>query len=177
MKARTLGGLTALGILFADQASKLWLLYGLKMQDGEKIPVAPFLDLELLRNPGISFSLFPQGTATGRWILLGLTLAATILLSEWLRRVRGRLAGLALGAIIGGALGNGCDRFAYSSVVDFFDFHAFGHNFYVFNLGDTAITLGVALLLFDGLVLERRAQPQGGAGGRGAAPGAIDLPE
>jgi signal peptidase II len=166
MKARALGGLMTLGVLFLDQASKLWLLYGLKMEDGEKIPVAPFLDLELLRNPGISFSLFRQETATGRWILLGLTLAATILLGAWLWRVRGKLPALALGAIVGGALGNGYDRFAYRSVVDFVDFHAFGYNFYVFNVADTAITLGVALLLFDSLVMERRAAPPDGAGGQ-----------
>jgi signal peptidase II len=152
-------------VLFLDQASKLWLLYGLGMEDHEKIQVAPFLDLELLWNPGISFSLFQQGTATGRWILLGLTLAATALLGAWLWRVASKLAGLALGAIVGGALGNGYDRFAHNAVVDFLDFHAFGHHWYVFNLADTAITLGVALLLYDSLFLERRALPQGGAGG------------
>jgi signal peptidase II len=156
MTARALGGLTALAVLFFDQASKYWLLYILKMEDHERIPVTPFLDFRLLWNPGISFSLFQQGTAIGRWILLGLTFAAMILLCIWLWRVNGRLAGVALGAIVGGALGNGHDRFVYNAVVDFLDFHALGYNFYVFNLADSAITLGVALLLYDSLIVERR---------------------
>ena len=63
-----------------------------------------------------------------------------------------------LGAIVGGALGNGYDRFAYDAVVDFLDFHAFGYHWYVFNVADTAITLGVALLLYDSLAADRRAR-------------------
>lgn len=159
MKARTLGALAALAVLSADQASKFFVLYGLEMRDHERIAVTPFLDFELLWNPGISFSLFQQGTATGRWILLGLTLAATALLAAWLWRVNDRLAGLALGAIVGGALGNGHDRFAYNAVVDFLDFHAFGYHFYVFNVADSAITLGVAGLLYDSLAASRRTAP------------------
>ena len=148
-----------------DQASKIWLLYGLKMADHERISVAPFLDFALWRNPGISFSLFSQETATGRWILLGLTLGATALLSVWLWRVHSKLAGVALGAIVGGALGNGYDRFAYNSVVDFLDFHALGYHFYVFNGADSAITLGVVLLLYDSLVADRLAPSRAGEGG------------
>jgi signal peptidase II len=162
MNARTLGALVALAILIIDQASKFWLLYGLKMEDHDKIEIAPFLNFELLWNRGISFSLFQQGTATGRWILLGLTLAATALLCVWLWRVSSRLAGVALGAVVGGALGNGYDRFAYNAVVDFLDFHAFEYHWYVFNVADTAITLGVALLLYESLVADRRARPRPG---------------
>jgi signal peptidase II len=165
MKARNLGALVALAILAIDQASKLWVLFGLKMAAYDKIKVTPFLDFELLWNPGISFSLFQQGTATGRWILLGLTLAATILLCLWLWRVNSRLAAIGLGAIVGGALGNGYDRFVYNAVVDFLGFHAFGFHWYVFNVADTAITLGVVLLLYDSLLADRRAPAQ--SGGRG----------
>jgi signal peptidase II len=165
MKARNLGALVALAILAIDQASKLWVLFGLKMAAYDKITITPFLDFELLWNPGISFSLFQQDTATGRWILLGLTLAATALLCVWLWRVNSRLAGIALGAIVGGALGNGYDRFVYNAVVDFLGFHAFGFHWYVFNIADTAITLGVVLLLYDSLLADRRAPAQ--SGGRG----------
>jgi signal peptidase II len=166
VKARSLGGLVALAVLGLDQASKQWLLYGLKMQDHERITIAPFLDFLLAWNPGISFSLFAQGAATGRWILLALTLAATALLGLWLWRVGSMLAGIALGAIVGGALGNGYDRFIYGAVVDFLDFHLAGYHFYVFNIADSAITLGVALLLFDSLLADRRARLRGvGAGG------------
>jgi signal peptidase II len=167
MKARALGALVALAILVIDQASKFWVLFGLKMEAYQKITVTPFLDFELLWNPGISFSLFPQGTAAGRWILLALTLVATVLLCLWLWRVNSRLAGIGLGAIVGGALGNGYDRFVYNAVVDFLGFHAFGFHWYVFNVADTAITLGVVLLLYDSLLADRRAPVRGGEGGRG----------
>jgi signal peptidase II len=159
MRPRALGALTALAVFLADQASKLWLLHGLGMAEHDRIAIAPFLDFVLAYNPGISFSLFPQGTESGRWALLGLTLAATVLLSAWLWRVGGKIAAFGLGAIVGGALGNGADRFAYGAVVDFCDVHAFGYHFYVFNLADAAINIGVALLIYDGLFASRGAAP------------------
>jgi signal peptidase II len=159
VKPRILGALTALVVLLLDHASKWWLLHGLKLQADERVAVAPFLDFELLWNQGVSFSLFQQDTAAGRWLLLGLTLAATVLLCVWLWRVGSRLAALGLGAIVGGALGNGYDRFSYGAVIDFLDFHAFGYHFYVFNLADSAITLGVVVLLLDSLLADRRARP------------------
>jgi signal peptidase II len=158
MRPRAAGGLLALVVLFADQASKLWLLYGLHMAEGQRIAVAPFFDIYLMWNTGISYSLFPQSTATGRWILLGVTILATIFLAVWLWRAQARLTALALGAIIGGALGNGYDRLVYGAVADFCDFHAFGWHWYVFNIADTAIALGVALLAYDGVFAQRRTR-------------------
>ena len=108
--------------------------------------------LTLRWNRGISFSLFPQDTAVGRWL--------SARPRRWWRRrcsasgygARAQpLVGLGLGAIVGGALGNGYDRLAYGAVVDFLDLHAFGRHFFVFNLADAAINVGVALLIFDGL--------------------------
>ncbi|MGA2043919.1 MAG: signal peptidase II [Roseiarcus sp.] len=159
MTPRALGGVTALLVLALDQASKAWLLYGLRLHDFERIAVTPFLDIELLWNTGVSFSLFPQGTAAGRWILLGLTVAATLLLAGWLWRVASRLAAAGLGAIVGGAIGNGYDRFVHGAVVDFVDLHVAGYNWYVFNVADAAITVGVVALLFDGLLAGRRVPP------------------
>ncbi len=69
----------------------------------------------------------------------------------WLWRARSAVVGLGLGLIIGGAIGNGYDRLVYGAVVDFLDLHAFGRHFFVFNLADAAINLGVALLVVDGL--------------------------
>ena len=158
MKLRVAGALVALAVLIADQASKLWLIFGLKLVQGERILVAPFFDIHLMWNTGISYSLFPQATAAGRWALLGVTLAATTLLAVWLWRTPGRLGALALGAIIGGALGNGYDRLAYGAVADFCDFHVFGWHWYVFNVADAAIVLGVAVLAYDGVFAERRAR-------------------
>lgn len=161
MKPRVAGALVALAVLVLDQASKLWLLHGLKMVALERIALTPFLNIYLTWNTGISYSLFPQATAAGRWALLGLTFVATVALAVWLWRSASSLAGLALGAIIGGALGNGSDRFFYGAVVDFCDFHILGWHFYVFNLADTAITLGVALLVFDSFLAERGRKKQG----------------
>jgi signal peptidase II len=159
MKPRLAGGLLALAVLAADQASKLWLLHGLKMVEGERIVLTPFFDLYLRWNTGISYSLFQQATAGGRWALLGVTLLATVLLAIWLWRTSGLVAALALGAIIGGALGNAYDRFAYGAVADFCDFHIFGWRPFVFNIADTAITLGVLLLVYDGLLASGRGKP------------------
>jgi signal peptidase II len=155
MKPRISGALVALILLVLDQASKLWLLYGIGMVNGEVIKIAPFLNITLLWNPGISYSLFPQTTETGRWALLGVTVLVAIALAIWLWRSVGLVSALGLGAIIGGALGNGYDRFAYGAVVDFCDFHIGGWHWYVFNVADTAIVLGVALLAYDGLFAER----------------------
>jgi signal peptidase II len=160
MTPRAIGALAALAVLVADQASKLWLLDGLKMVDHERIVVTPFLDIYLVWNTGISYSLFTQSTEAGRWTLLAITAAATLLLGVWLWRVANRRVALGLGAIIGGALGNGVDRLAHGAVVDFFDFHLLGWSFYVFNLADTAITFGVVVLAIDGLLGDRGARKQ-----------------
>jgi len=160
MKPRLAGGRVALAILALDQASKLWLVDGLKMVEGQRIVLAPFFDIRLMWNTGISYSLFQQTTEGGRWALLAVTIAATALLGVWLWRVSGLTAALALGAIIGGALGNGYDRFAYGAVADFCDFHIQGWHWYVFNIADTAIVLGVVALAYDGLFAERRHDQQ-----------------
>ena len=160
MKPRGVGALAAIAVLIADQASKLWLLDRLKMVDHERIVITPFFDIYLVWNTGISYSLFTQTTEAGRWTLLAITAAATLLLGIWLWRVASRRVALGLGAIIGGALGNGFDRLARGAVVDFCDFHVLGWSFYVFNLADTAITLGVVILAVDGLLADRSARKQ-----------------
>jgi signal peptidase II len=159
MTPRLTGGLVALIVLILDQASKFWVLTSLRPVEGERIRLTPFFNVVLAWNPGISYSLFPQSTPGGRWALLGVTLAATIALAVWLWRVSGIVPATALGAIIGGALGNGYDRFVYGAVADFCDFHLGNWHWYIFNLADTAIVLGVALLVYDGLFFERRARP------------------
>ena len=131
-------------------------------------PLTPFLDLALRWNRGISFSLFAQESAAGRWLLLALTAGRH-------RADRGcgcgararRWSASRLGLIIGGAIGNGYDRLVYGAVVDFLDLHAFGRHFFVFNLADAAINLGVALLIVDGLfgAMRPAAPGSGRAGG------------
>ena len=149
--ARMLGVLTALAVFTLDQASKFVVVHGFGGEEPAPMFLTPFLDFSLHWNSGISFSLFRQDTALGVWLLLTFTLAATALLGVWLWRARSWVVGVGLGAIIGGALGNACDRLAYGAVVDFLDLHAFGRHFFVFNLADAAINVGVALLILDGL--------------------------
>ena len=163
MTPRAAGALVALAVLVADQASKLWLLDGLKMADHQRIVVTPFFDIRLVWNSGISYSLFPQSTEAGRWTLIAVTAAATLLLALWLWRVASRRAALGLGAIIGGALGNGYDRLTHGAVIDFCDFHVLGWSFYIFNLADTAITLGVLALIADTLLADREQRNREGS--------------
>jgi lipoprotein signal peptidase len=138
-------------VLALDQASKFAVVHGFGVTEAGRTPLGPFLDLVLTWNAGISFSFFTQRSEMGVALLLGFTLLATLALGVWLWRARAPLVGLGLGAIIGGALGNAWDRLTYGAVVDFLDLHASGRHFFVFNLADAAINLGVALLVIDGL--------------------------
>jgi len=159
MTARAIGGGVALAVLAADQLAKAFILARFPGTAEAPLPLAPVLDLTLRWNRGISFSLFTQDTASGRTALLALTAVAVVLLTVWLMRSRSRLAAIGLGAIIGGALGNGVDRLLRGAVVDFLDLHAFGRHFFVFNLADAAINLGVALLIVDALIASRASVP------------------
>jgi signal peptidase II len=153
------GGLVAAGIVAADQASKLFLLYGFDLEDRGRVPFGPWLDLVLAWNPGVSFSLLRQNAALGRWLLFAFAAAAVVMLSVWLWRAGSLLTALALGLIIGGAIGNAIDRLAYGAVVDFVFFHitfpSWEFRWYVFNLADAAIVAGVIGLLYETLVGER----------------------
>ncbi len=139
-----------------DQASKLWLLFGYELANKGVVAVAPFVKFVLTWNYGISYGLFQQDTEFGRWMLIGITIAALILLTIWLRRAESRLASASLGLIIGGAIGNGIDRIAYGAVADFVLVHittsSFDFSWYVFNLADAAIVAGVAGLLYESLL-------------------------
>jgi signal peptidase II len=156
---RTIGALVAMTVLVADQAVKLAVL-GRPESAVEATPIAPFLDLVLRWNRGISFSLFTQDTALGRMALLGVTLTAIVLLAWWLASSRSMLSAIGLGAIIGGAMGNAFDRLTREAVVDYLDLHALGRHFFVFNLADAAINVGVAILILD-VALGSRATRHG----------------
>lgn len=135
-------------MLVADQASKGLVLAWSASWDGQIKPVAPFVDFAALWNYGISYGLFPQGE-TGRWVLVAIKVAAAILFAVWLARARNRFEAFALGLLIGGAIGNAVDRVVYGAVFDFVSLHAFGYRWYVFNLADVAVVVGVGLLLYD----------------------------
>lgn len=143
-------GLAVAALTFAaDQASKYLVLKGVGLRPGELITVTPFFDLVLAMNRGISYGLFQQDGALGRWLLVMVNVAAIGLFAIWLFRANNRLMAAAVGLLIGGALGNGLDRALYGAVIDFVSLHAFGWRWYVFNIADTAIVAGVIGLLYD----------------------------
>ena len=160
---RTPLGLAAAAIACAlDQAAKLWLIFGFELGRRGTVAVVPFVDFVLTWNTGISYGWFKQEGPLGQWVLLALKAVAVILLWIWLARAGSRLSALALGLIIGGALGNAIDRFIYGAVADFVLLHVntpqWSFHWYVFNLADVAIVAGVAGLLYESLFGERAAK-------------------
>jgi signal peptidase II len=160
MTPARLGTLVALVTLALDQASKLYLLFGYDLPLREPLILAPFLDLMVVWNRGISYGLFQQETEVGRWLLLAISAAAAVGLTVWMTRVSSRLVASALGLIVGGAVGNAIDRLAYGAVFDFVHFHLGGFSWYVFNIADAAIVAGVIGLLYDALIGDKRLQGQ-----------------
>jgi signal peptidase II len=148
-----LGIIAAIGVLVLDQASKFWLVRVFDIAHRGTVKLAPFFDLVLAWNQGISFGWFQNDGAMAQVVLMAIKAVAVVVLAVWMARSRTLLATVALGLIIGGAVGNGIDRFAYGAVVDFALFHVqIGgntFNWYVFNLADVAIVAGVAALLYD----------------------------
>jgi signal peptidase II len=150
------GVIAAVAVLVLDQLTKLWLLYVFDIAHRGAVTVTSFFDLVLAWNPGISFGWFQNDSPIAQIVLMLVKAVAVIVLAVWMARSRTLLATLALGLIIGGAIGNAIDRFAYGAVVDFALFHVqIGgntFNWYVFNLADVAIVAGVAALLYDSLL-------------------------
>ncbi len=156
------GSLTRFGLAVAmataavDQASKFWLLLSFDLGARGIVTLAPFLDLVLIWNRGISYGLFQQDGPLGQWVLIALKAIAVALLWVWLARASTRLTALSLGLIIGGALGNAFDRLHWPGVMDFILFHldigGIRYNWYVFNLADVAIVAGVVGLLYETLL-------------------------
>lgn len=147
-RARLTAPLALIAAIFiSDQLTKLWVLHGADFSNGP-IPALPFMDITLVWNRGISYGLF-QTDGLGRWVLVAVTVAGTAALTVWLLRARHKVVRFALAAIVGGAVGNLVDRVAYGAVVDFVHLHAYGWSWYVFNIADAAIVIGVLVLLWD----------------------------
>jgi signal peptidase II len=147
------GVIAGVAVLALDQATKLWLLFVFDIAHHDAVKVTPFFDLVLAWNVGISFGWFQNDSPLAQIALMVIKAAAVIVLAIWMARARTLIATLGLGLIIGGAIGNAIDRFAYGAVVDFALFHlqigGNTFNWYVFNLADVAIVAGVAALLYD----------------------------
>lgn len=138
-------------VLILDQAVKLWLLRVVDLASAGPIRIAPFLEFVLVWNRGISYGLFQQDTGTGRWLLVGFTLVVIGVLMVWLVRARDRWTATSVALIVGGAIGNLIDRIAYGAVADYVHFFVGSFSWYVFNIADAAIALGVVGLLVDAL--------------------------
>lgn len=162
-------GLAVAGVTFAlDQGSKMFLLYGLGLMHWAQhcreaspvLPVLPFFNLAMVWNCGISFGLFQADSIEFTVIIATMQLLIIVGLVWWLltRPVTSGWLAAGMGLILGGALGNLIDRFMYQAVADFFQLHAFGYFFYVFNVADAAITLGVCVLIYEGLLAPQGAR-------------------
>jgi signal peptidase II len=137
-------------VLVLDQFSKWWIRV-VVMDPPRTIEVTAFFNLVYARNTGVSFSMFRADSLIGQWLLSGVALAIVAGLLVWMRRLDRRWPVVALGLIVGGAIGNVVDRLRLRFVFDFLDFYWNGYHFAAFNLADSAITVGVAMLLIDGL--------------------------
>lgn len=143
------GFLIALAVLIADQATKFYIVHTM-MNPPQSIEVTGFFNLVMVWNRGVSFGL-GGGGGLPPWSLALFSVVVAGLLTIWLRKAETLWTARGLGLVIGGAIGNAIDRLAYGAVADFLDFHVAGWHWPAFNVADAGITVGVALLLLDGL--------------------------
>ncbi|WP_438852865.1 signal peptidase II [Brevundimonas nasdae] len=147
----------AIVVVLLDQISKAWIISGLQLQEIGRVPVIrPILNFSWVENTGVSFGLFSGGEA--RWGLSIFSIIVSIALGWWALKSQRRLLIAAIGLVMGGAIGNAIDRVRFGYVVDFIDFSGTGVFPWVFNVADSAITIGVVLLILDTLLSERAAK-------------------
>ena len=157
-----LGVIVALVIFFLDQLTKAVVTGPLSIdQLGDQRVLLPIFNLTYTENYGISLGLLNAQTETGRWMLVALTAAIAAGVAIWMGREKSRIDQMALGMVLGGALGNILDRVRHGYVVDFADLH-FGElrPFLIFNVGDAAISIAVVILLLRAF-LTRKEAPEG----------------
>jgi signal peptidase II len=147
----------AAAVIVLDQITKAWVLYSLHLREvGQVRVLEPVFNLTFVLNRGVSFGLLTGGE-TGRWLLTVFSIVVAGLLGWWAMRADRRLLITAIGLIMGGALGNVVDRIRFGGVVDFLDFSGL-HFPWVFNVADSAISIGVVLLIADSFISERSAK-------------------
>jgi signal peptidase II len=142
-----------------DQASKAWILGPFDLPAKETVDVLPIFRLTMVWNPGVSFGLLAARGDLGRWLLVAFAAIVVGALALWARRINRPITALAVGLVMGGAVGNNIiDRVRFGAVADFLDFSGIGFK-WVFNVADSAISVGVALLLLEMLLGARGRQP------------------
>ena len=157
-------------VLVLDQATK-WLILSVVFDLPE--PIGPhsthptivitgFFNLVMVWNKGVSFGMLASDSEVTRWVLIGFALVVSGVLAVWMARTPRPVLRVVLGAVIGGALGNVIDRLRFGAVADFFDVHAFGYHWPAFNIADSAISLGVVVLLIDAFRTGRDAPDEPG---------------
>ena len=139
--------------LVLDQLSKIWVLTILDLPDKGTVPVLPVLSLTMVWNPGVSFGLLRAGGEFGRLLLAAFAAAVVIALGAWARTVVRPFTAIGVGMVMGGAVGNNLvDRLRLGRVADFIDVSGLGFFPWVFNVADSAITVGVILLILDSVL-------------------------
>ncbi|MBM3534007.1 MAG: signal peptidase II [Alphaproteobacteria bacterium] len=144
----------ALAVASLDQATKAWML-ALIFNPPRVIEVTPFFNLAPAWNRGVSFGLLAHDSPWAPWLLSALATVIVVFLLRWLARAENLVIAVALGLVLGGAVGNAIDRLRFGAVVDFLDIHALGWHFWAFNLADAGITVGAVTLLLLSFLPER----------------------
>ncbi|HLI12886.1 MAG TPA: signal peptidase II [Alphaproteobacteria bacterium] len=137
-------------VIVADQLSKWWIV-AVVMRPPRILPLTPFLNLVLATNTGVSFGMLRIESAWGPWLLSAFAVVVVVWLFLWQRRSGSRWIAAAVGLIAGGALGNVVDRLLNGAVTDFIDVYAGRYHWPAFNLADSAITIGVVIILAEAL--------------------------
>lgn len=155
---KTLGYIIALLVFLIDQATKYWIVNIVGLPDIGSIDVLPFFRLTFVGNVGVSMGMFTAQSDAGRWLLVAVTGAIATVVAVWIAREKQRVDVVALGLVLGGALGNIVDRIRFGYVVDFLHFFWGDKSFWVFNVADAAITGGVLLLLLRAFVTPEKGK-------------------
>lgn len=153
---RRLGLGIAAAVVVLDRLTK-WAALA-RVEGGEPVlALAPFFNLVLVENPGITFGLLASQSSWVAWVLVAVAAAIAAALVAWLGRVERAWLAAAIGLVLGGAVGNVIDRVRYGAVVDFLDFHLAGYHWPAFNLADSAIVVGVGFMILDSLFTRRES--------------------
>ena len=156
-----LGFAVALVVFALDQLTKWYVTGPLQLQEVGQLFLLPIFQFTSTENNGISLGLLNATTEIGRWMLVGLTSAIAVGVAVWIGREKNRIDQIALGMVLGGALGNILDRSRHGYVVDFLDLH-FGEfrPFLIFNIGDAAISIAVVILLLRAFLTRKDASKE-----------------
>ncbi|MGH1397910.1 MAG: signal peptidase II [Alphaproteobacteria bacterium] len=153
--------LIALTILVADQVSKIWMLdflIGGDVTRFNSVEVLPFFNLVTVWNQGVSFGLFSNDTDIGPYLLIALSVIIAVGFAVWAFRTQDKFHHIGIAMVIGGAIGNVIDRFRFGAVFDFLDVHVAGYHWPAFNIADSAICVGVFILMLYAFLFEKNVQ-------------------